>query len=82
MDIVKGIREIRHQYVIKNTVEVEYTITTKVDGLEELLADMAPFISKLVNAKVAGYNLEVGKNAVATVSGIGNLRVVIHFRLT
>ncbi|WP_164120663.1 valine--tRNA ligase [Sharpea azabuensis] len=72
MDIVKGIREIRHQYVIKNTVEVEYTITTKVDGLEELLADMAPFISKLVNAKVAGYNLEVGKNAANIIIKGGN----------
>ena len=43
-----------------------------MDGLEELLADMAPFISKLVNAKVAGYNLEVGKNAANIIIKGGN----------
>ena len=34
IDIVKAIREIRHQYVIKNAVEVEYIMTTNSESLE------------------------------------------------
>jgi valyl-tRNA synthetase len=72
IDIVKGIREIRHQYVIKNSVEVDYTITTNTDGLEGLLNDMAPFIKKLCNAICAGYNMDVAKNSANSVIKGGN----------
>lgn len=72
IDIVKAIREIRHQYVIKNAVEVEYIMTTNSESLEGLLTDMAPFITKLVNAKCAGYNLPVDKTSANTVIKGGN----------
>lgn len=72
IDIVKAIREIRHQYVIKNAVEVEYIMTTNSEFLEGLLTDMAPFIAKLVNAKCAGYNLPVDKTSANTVIKGGN----------
>lgn len=72
IDIVKAIREIRHQYVIKNAVEVEYIMTTNSESLEGLLTDMAPFIAKLVNAKCAGYNLPVDKTSANTVIKGGN----------
>ena len=72
IDIVKAIREIRHQYVIKNSVEVAYIMSTNSDDLEDLLQDMAPFIAKLVNAKVAGYNLPVDRNSANAVIKGGN----------
>ena len=72
IDIVKGIREIRHQYVIKNNVEVFYNLTTADSGLENLLKDMAPFISKLCNAKCIGYNKETVKNSANIVIKGGN----------
>jgi valyl-tRNA synthetase len=72
IDIVKAIREIRHQYVIKNVVAVEYIMTTNSEGLEDLSKDMAPFIATLVNAKCAGYNLPVDKTSANTVIKGGN----------
>ena len=72
IDIVKGIREIRHQYVIKNNVEVFYNLTTADSGLENLLKDMVPFISKLCNAKCIGYNKETVKNSANIVIKGGN----------
>ena len=72
IDIVKGIREIRHQYVIKHNVEVFYNLTTADSGLENLLKDMAPFISKLCNAKCIGYNKETVKNSANIVIKGGN----------
>ena len=72
IDIVKGIREIRHQYVIKNKVEVFYNLTTADSGLENLLKDMVPFISKLCNAKCIGYNKETVKNSANIVIKGGN----------
>lgn len=35
IDIVKGIREIRTQYTIKNAIEVPYLINTKNNELED-----------------------------------------------
>ena len=72
IDIVKGIREIRHQDVIKNNVEVFYNLTTADSGLENLLKDMVPFISKLCNAKCIGYNKETVKNSANIVIKGGN----------
>ena len=34
MDIVKGVREIRANYTIKNAIEVEYSIETKDENLQ------------------------------------------------
>lgn len=72
IDIVKAIREIRHQYVIKGSVEVAYTMTTNTKGVEALVDSMAPFIKKLVNATCAGYNQEAAKNSANAVIKGGN----------
>ena len=48
IDIVKGIREIRTQYTIKNAIEVPYVINTKNDDLEGLLNKCLPYIKKLM----------------------------------
>lgn len=70
IDIVKGIREIRTQYTIKNAIEVEYTILTNDASLEGLLDDIAPYVMKLCNAKCSGYNKEIGKTvATALIKG-------------
>ena len=72
IDIVKGIREIRAQYVIKTKVPVEYTINTQQADLEDLLRDIAPYVSKLCNATCKGYNLEGGANEATRVIKGGN----------
>lgn len=72
IDIIKGVREIRHTYVIKNSIEVDYTITTKQDDLEALLKEIAPYVSKLVNATCVGYNIPTSKNNATEVIKGGN----------
>ena len=72
IDIIKGVREIRHTYVIKNSIEVDYTITTKQDDLEALLKEIAPYVSKLVNATCVGYNVPTSKNNATEVIKGGN----------
>lgn len=76
MDIVKGIREIRANYTIKNSIEVEYSINTKTDGLQDLLKTCVPYLKKLCNATCTGYNQENSDNiATSTIKG-GSLLVV------
>ena len=58
--------------MIKNNIEVSYNLTTADSGLENLLKDMAPFISKLCNAKCIGYNKETVKNSANIVIKGGN----------
>ncbi len=50
IDIVKGIREIRAKYVIKNAKEVYYVVDSKDSSLINRLAIYSPFILKLCNA--------------------------------
>ncbi|MEG0367521.1 MAG: class I tRNA ligase family protein, partial [Coprobacillus sp.] len=64
-DIVKGIRNMRAQYTIKNSIEMAYSIQTKDNELSSLLEDLAPYIDKLCHAKCIGYNVETSTN-VAT----------------
>lgn len=76
IDIVKAIREIRHQYVIKGSVEVEYTMSVSDEKVEKLVDAMSPFIKKLVNATCAGYNQETAKNSAnAVIKGGSTLSI-------
>lgn len=76
IDIVKGIREIRTQYTIKNVIEVPYVINTKNDDLEGLLNKCLPYIKKLCNAVCSGYNLNAaGEVANITIKGGNSLLV-------
>ena len=40
MDIVKGVREIRANYTIKNAIEVEYSIETKDENFLTIYIDI------------------------------------------
>lgn len=76
IDVVKGIREIRNQYTIKNAIEIAYTITTKDDSLESLMDQCLPYIKKLCNASCSGYNQDVqGEVANITIKGGNSLLV-------
>lgn len=76
IDIVKGIREIRTQYTIKNVIEVAYIIDTKNDELAGLLDKCLPYIKKLCNATCQGYNLAAdGDVANITIKGGNSLLV-------
>ena len=76
MDIVKGIREIRANYTIKNAIEVEYSIDTKDDSLRSLLDMCVPYLQKLCHARCVGYNTNKSEDvATATIQG-GNTLIV------
>ena len=76
MDIVKGVREIRANYTIKNAIEVEYSIDTKDDSLQSLLDMCVPYLQKLCHAKCVGYNINNSQDvATATIQG-GNTLIV------
>ena len=76
IDIVKGIREIRTQYTIKNSIEMPYSINTKDIALEEIMNQCLPYIKKLCNAVCQGYNLETGGEvANITIKGGNSLLV-------
>jgi len=76
IDIVKGIREIRTQYTIKNAVEIAYSIATKNAALETLMDQCLPYIKKLCNARCLGYNLDAdGEVANITIKGGNSLLV-------
>lgn len=76
MDIVKGVREIRANYTIKNAIEVEYSIDTKDSSLEKLLDMCVPYLKKLCHATCIGYNINNSDDvATATIQG-GNTLVV------
>ena len=64
-DIIKGIRNMRATYVIKNTIEIAYSIQTKDEQLSTLLDNLSPYIYKLCHARCFGYNVETSDN-VAT----------------
>ena len=76
IDIVKGIREIRSQYTIKNAIEVAYIIDTKDSQLESLMDQCLPYIKKLCNAICSGYNLKAtGEVANITIKGGNSLLI-------
>lgn len=76
IDIIKSIRNMRAQYVIKNAIEVAYSIQTKDAALENLLKDLTPYIYKLCRARCVGYNVETSTNvATETIKG-GNAVII------
>jgi len=75
-DIIKAIRNMRAQYVIKNAIEMAYTIQTKDETLSQLLDDLAPYIYKLCHAKCIGYNAESSENVVTEMIKGGHALVV------
>ena len=76
IDIIKGIRNMRVQYGIKNAIEVAYSIQSKNTELETLLSDLAPYIYKLCHARCIGYNVVTSLNvATETIKG-GNALII------
>ncbi len=75
-DIVKAIRNMRAHYVIKNAIEMAYTIQTMDDQLSALLDDIAPYIYKLCHAKCIGYNVEGTENVATEMIKGGNALIV------
>ena len=76
MDIVKGVREIRANYTIKNAIEVEYSIETKDENLQALLDQCVPYLKKLCNATCVGYNQEASKDVATAMIQGGNTLIV------
>lgn len=76
MDIVKGVREIRANYTIKNAIEVEYSIDTKDSSLETLLDVFVPYLKKLCNATCVGYNTNDSKDVVTVMIHGGHTLIV------
>ena len=76
VDIVKGIRNIRANYVIKNAIEVSYSIQTKDAQLSQLLEDLSPYIYKLCHARCRGYNVETSSNVATEMIKGGNALII------
>jgi valyl-tRNA synthetase len=76
IDIVKGIRNMRAKYNIKNKIEVNYVIETKEDNLPSLLNNIEPYVLKLCNAKCVGYNVEVSDDTATEMIKGGNALVI------
>ena len=75
-DVVKGIRNMRASYVIKNSIEISYSIQTKDDSLSSLLKDLAPYIYKLCHARCVGYNVETSNNVATEMIKGGNALII------
>ncbi|MEE0966115.1 MAG: valine--tRNA ligase [Bacilli bacterium] len=76
IDIVKGIRNMRATYTIKNSIEVAYVIDAKEETLPALLDDIAPYVLKLCNAKCSGYNKEVSNDVAMEMIKGGNALII------
>ena len=75
-DIIKGIRNIRAQYIIKNSIEIAYSIQTKDEQLSELLEDIALYVSKLCTARCIGYNVETSSHVATEMIKGGHALIV------
>lgn len=75
-DVVKGIRNMRASYVIKNSIEIAYSIQTKDATLSDLLSDIAPYIYKLCHARCIGYNVETSSNVAVEMIKGGNALII------
>ena len=76
IDIVKGIRNMRASYVIKNSIEISYSIQTKDINLSQLLKDLSPYIYKLCHARCIGYNVETSSNVAIEMIKGGNALII------
>lgn len=75
-DIIKGIRNMRAQYVIKNSIEMAYSIQTQDDSLSVLLNELSPYIYKLCHSKCIGYNVETSSNVATEMIKGGNALII------
>ncbi len=66
IDIVKGIREIRANYTIKNAIEVQYSIVSQDESLASRLEVYSPYVKKLCNAVCLGQKAEISTKDVAS----------------
>lgn len=66
----------RAQYVIKNAIEIAYSIQTNDEALETLLQDLAPYIYKLCHAQCIGYNVESSANVATEMIKGGNALII------
>ena len=76
IDIIKGIRNLRAQYVIKNAIEIAYSIQTQDNQLENLLENLSPYIYKLCHARCFGYNVETSSNVATEMIKGGNALII------
>ncbi len=76
IDIIKGIRNLRAQYVIKNAIEIAYSIQTQDNQLESLLENLSPYIYKLCHARCFGYNVETSSNVATEMIKGGNALII------
>ena len=76
IDIIKGIRNLRAQYVIKNAIEIAYSIQTQDTQLESLLENLSPYIYKLCHARCFGYNVETSSNVATEMIKGGNALII------
>ena len=76
IDIIKGIRNMRAQYVIKNAIEIAYSVQTKDNELETLLSGLTPYIYKLCHAICIGYNVETSNNVATEMIKGGNALII------
>ena len=77
MDIVKGMRDIRANYNIKNSIEVSYLIEANDKNILELLQSVELYIKKLTNAVCTGVN-EAHSDDVAVVTIKGGQSIVVE----
>lgn len=75
-DIIKGIRNVRAEYVIKNAIEIQYSIQAEDSSLQLLLDDLQSYILKLCNAQCAGYNIATSDNVAIEVIKGGNSLII------
>lgn len=75
-DIVKGIRNMRAHYGIKNAIEMAYSIQTHDDTLSDLLDEIALYISKLCKARCIGYNVETSSHVATEMIKGGNALII------
>ncbi len=70
IDVIKGIRDIRANYTIKNSIEVVYSIESNDDNITELLQSVDLYIKKLTNSTCKGVNVEHSDDvAIVTIKG-------------
>ncbi len=77
IDIVKGIRDIRANYNIKNSIEVSYLIEGNDKNILELLKSVELYIKRLTNSVCVGVN-EAYSDDVAIVTIKGGQSIVVE----
>ena len=76
-ELIKGIRELRLQYTIKNKVEIAYSIETKSSSLQNILNECDDYFQRLCNAKCIGVNIQTSQD-IATISLRGGHSIIVE----